>query len=67
MGSLMTVMGRYKIEGKLGEGATAVLYRATDPEIGRTVAIKVLKEEFARDDQLVARFLREARAAGALN
>ncbi len=59
--------GRYRIEGALGEGAMANVYRACDPEIGRTVAIKVLKPEFARDERLVARFLREARAAGALS
>lgn len=63
----MVELGRYRIEGKLGEGAMAELFRATDPEIGRTVAIKVLKQEYARDEQLGARFLREARAAGALS
>ena len=63
----MVELGRYRIQGKLGEGAMAELFRATDPEIGRTVAIKVLKQEYARDEQLGARFLREARAAGALS
>lgn len=62
----MPTLGRYKIEGKIGEGAMAELFRAIDPEIGRTVAIKVLKQCYSRDEQLVARFLREARAAGAL-
>ena len=61
----MTMLGRYQIEEQLGEGAMANVYRARDPEIGRTVAIKVLKPEFARDMEIGARFVREARAAGA--
>lgn len=63
----MTMLGRYRIESLLGEGAMANVYRAQDPDIGRTVAIKVLKPEFARDPEIGNRFLREARAAGALN
>lgn len=63
----MTMLGRYRIESPLGEGAMAVVYRAHDPDIDRTVAIKVLKAEFAHDRELEARFIREARAAGALN
>lgn len=43
------------------------VYRASDPDVGRTVAIKVLKPEYARDPDLGARFVREARAAGALS
>lgn len=45
----------------------ADVYRAHDPDIGRTVAIKVLKPQFASDPELGARFVREARAAGALS
>ena len=60
-------LGRYRIEGLVGQGAMADVFRAHDPEIGRTVAIKVLKPEYASDDRLGARFLREARAAGALS
>ena len=63
----MQTLGRYRIEALLGEGAMAEVYRAHDPEIGRAVAIKILKPDFARDDDLEARFLREARAAGALS
>lgn len=63
----MTTLGRYRIDGRLGEGAMADVYRAQDPEIGRTVAIKVLKPEVAVNAELRTRFLREARAAGALN
>ncbi len=61
------MLGRYRIDGRLGEGAMADVFRAYDPGIGRTVAIKVLKPEYGRDPELGERFLREARAAGALN
>jgi len=60
-------VGRYVIERRIGEGAMADVYRAHDPSIDRIVAIKVLKAEFRQDLGLVGRFLREARAAGALS
>ena len=63
----MTLLGRYQIEQRLGEGAMADVFRAFDPGIGRTVAIKVLKRELGRDNDVAERFVREARAAGALN
>jgi serine/threonine protein kinase/HAMP domain-containing protein len=63
----MRTLGRYTIEGLLGEGAMAHVYRATDPGIGRDVAIKVLKPECGRDPGVAERFLREARAAGVLS
>jgi serine/threonine protein kinase/HAMP domain-containing protein len=61
------MLGRYRIDAKLGEGAMADVYRAYDVEIDRPLAIKVLKPDFSRDGDLKARFIREARAAGALN
>jgi tRNA A-37 threonylcarbamoyl transferase component Bud32 len=63
----MTMLGRYRIDSCLGEGAMAEVYRAHDPEIARAVAVKVLKPDYARDPEIGARFLREARAAGALS
>ena len=63
----MTSLGRYRVESRIGEGAMADVFRARDPEIGRIVAIKVLKPEYRRDPQIALRFLREARAAGALS
>ena len=63
----MEVVGRYVIERRIGEGAMADVYRAHDPSIGRVLAIKVLKPEFRQDLSLVGRFLREAKAAGALS
>ena len=63
----MQSVGRYVIERRIGEGAMADVYRAHDPSIDRVLAIKVLKAEFRQDLGLVGRFLREARAAGALS
>jgi len=59
-------VGRYRIEGVLGEGATAVVYAGFDPGIERKVAIKCLHREIAADPAYRRRFLIEARAAGHL-
>jgi serine/threonine protein kinase/HAMP domain-containing protein len=60
-------VGRYTIERRIGEGAMADVYRAHDPSIDRVLAIKVLKPELRQDIGISGRFLREARAAGALS
>jgi tRNA A-37 threonylcarbamoyl transferase component Bud32/HAMP domain-containing protein len=62
-----TSIGRYLVDGLIGEGAMADVYKAYDPEIDRTVAIKVLKDELCIDEDYMNRFLREARAAGAIS
>lgn len=59
--------GRYRIEAAVGEGGMAKVFRAQDDVLGRTVAVKVLAPEFARDGQFVQRFRREAQSAAALN
>jgi alpha-tubulin suppressor-like RCC1 family protein/tRNA A-37 threonylcarbamoyl transferase component Bud32 len=56
----------YEILGELGRGATAVVYRARDRELGREVAIKVIRPKFADDDEAVARLSREARTVAQL-
>ncbi len=58
--------GRYELGPKIGEGAIAVVYRATDLSLGREVAIKVLKPEFCSDPEVVARFRAEAQRAARL-
>ncbi len=60
-------VGRYRVEALIGEGAMADVYKAFDPGIHRTLAIKVLKPEFRQNREYASRFLREAKAAGALN
>ena len=63
----MERLGRYQIREIIGEGAMARVYKAYDPEIDRTLAIKLLKPQFGENDQYRSRFLREARAAGVLS
>ena len=63
----MKIVGRYQIQARIGQGAMANVYRAYDPGINRAIAIKVLKREYCRNPQFTERFLREARAAGALS
>ncbi|MEQ1643841.1 MAG: serine/threonine-protein kinase, partial [Pyrinomonadaceae bacterium] len=62
-----TKLGRYEIRSVIGIGGMGEVYRATDPKIGRDVAIKVLPADFSADKERVARFEQEAQAAGALN
>ncbi|QQS34176.1 MAG: serine/threonine-protein kinase [Acidobacteriota bacterium] len=60
-------IGRYEIRSLIGVGGMGEVYRASDPKIGRDVAIKVLPADLSADKDRVARFEQEARAAGALN
>ena len=58
---------RYRMEARIGSGGMAEVYRGVDPVLNRTVAIKVLLPQFARDTSFVERFRREAQAAARLN
>ena len=60
-------IGRYRVERVLGRGAMGVIYLAHDPVIDRKVAIKLIRADLIdgqEHDDYIARFLREARAAG---
>src|SRR3989440_3267788 len=59
--------GRYRIVRKLGAGGMANVYLAEDQELGRHVAIKILNDKHANDDQFVERFRREAKNAAGLS
>ena len=67
----METIGRYRIVGELGRGAMGVVYHATDPSIGRSVAIKTIRIRDINDtqqrDKLRERLFREARSAGVLS
>jgi len=67
----METIGRYRIIGELGRGAMGVVYHATDPAIGRSVAIKTIRILDINDTQQRARLrdrlFREARSAGVLS
>jgi len=57
----------YRLSEKLGEGGMGVVWKATDTNLGREVAIKILPPDFASDDDRLARFDREARLLASLN
>ena len=60
-------VGRYQITERIGRGGMASVYRAHDPGIDRTIAIKFLHAAYCEEEEYRARFLREARAAGMLS
>ena len=58
---------RYEILGRIGSGGKSVVYKAKCHALDRLVAIKVLKEEFASDENFVSKFKMEAQAAARLS
>src|SRR5262245_39852430 len=62
-----TRVGPYEITAQIGAGGMGEVYRATDTNLGRDVAIKVLPEAFAQDPERVPRVEREAKTLATLN
>ncbi|HRV69458.1 MAG TPA: protein kinase, partial [Marmoricola sp.] len=58
---------RYRIGPKIAHGGMATVYQATDLKLERTVAVKIMRAEFAEDESFVKRFKREARSAAQLS
>jgi eukaryotic-like serine/threonine-protein kinase len=64
---LQLLGGRYELDGVVGRGGMAEVYRARDIRLDRIVAVKTLRDDLARDQKLQARFRREAQSAASLN
>lgn len=58
---------RYKLLNKVGEGGMAVVYKATDLKLNRSVAVKILKDSFKENDEIIGKFKREAMALANLS
>jgi serine/threonine-protein kinase len=64
---MLEELGKYRIDSVLGTGAMGTVYRAFDPHIARTVALKTIRRELfddGRSADLIGRFKNEAQAAG---
>ncbi|MEK6337137.1 MAG: protein kinase [Acidobacteriota bacterium] len=62
-----TLLGRYEIRSKIGEGGMGEVYLAQDKKLERKVALKILPEEVASNQERMGRFVQEAKAAAQLN
>src|SRR4030095_4518940 len=62
-----TRLGRYQIRTYIGSGGMGEIYQASDIALERTVALKILPEEFVSDPSRTRRFSQESRASSALN
>src|SRR5688500_16160547 len=62
-----SVIAGYKIDSLIGSGGMAVVYRAVDMRLGRTVALKLLTPQLADNEQFRRRFIQESRLAASLD
>ena len=58
--------GRYRVIAAIGQGGMATIYRALDTQLGREVAIKLLRPEYLQDPDFGSRFRQEAQNAASL-
>ena len=61
------VLGGYRILGEIGDGGMGFVYEATHEVLGRRCAVKLLRPEYSANQQVVARFLQEAKAVNLIN
>lgn len=61
----ISTLGKFHLEEKIGEGGMGIVYRAYDPDLHRSVAIKKIHPRFAGDEEYAHRFLTEARSVAA--
>jgi serine/threonine protein kinase/Flp pilus assembly protein TadD len=64
--STLVQVGRYRVEDEIARGGMGVVYRAHDPDLGRSLAVKVLQERHMGDQETARRFLDEAQVCGQL-
>jgi len=62
-----TIVGGFEITEEIGRGGMGVVYRAKQLNLERYIALKVLPDDLAKDEEFVERFFKEARAAASLN
>jgi serine/threonine-protein kinase len=60
-------LGRYEIQRVVASGGMGVVYAARDPQLGRTIALKLLRDDLSADDEFRRRFMRESRSAASLD
>lgn len=63
----MLISNRYEIQEKVGSGGMSVVYKARDIKLSRTVAVKILRDEYCYDEVFVGKFKVEAQAAASLS
>jgi serine/threonine-protein kinase len=61
-----TIDGRYRVEGVLGEGGMGLVYRSKHIVLGKPLAIKVLRPDVSRDEEIITRFRQEAQSASSI-